>query len=232
MPLVYGHGPVDGTGAPINVLSSYPECRAAGADGVELDLRLTRDGALAVIHDPHLPDGRAVAETRVGELPPEIPLLDQVLDATRGLVVNVEVKNYRRDPAWDPGQAVTEKLVDLLSARSWTDEVLVSCFEVATIDRVRALAPSVPTALLYFSLRPAAELLEVAVTHGHRVVHPFDTMVDDDFMRTARSSSLAVNVWLADDAPPARLVELAVMGADGLITPQISAARAAAASVS
>ena len=228
MTRVFGHGPVDGAGAPINVLASYPECRAAGADGVELDLRLTGDGALAVIHDPDLPDGRPVAQTRADDLPPEVPLLDQVLDATRGLVVNIEVKNYPRDPAWDPGQAVTERLAELLSARSWTDEVLVSCFEVATIDRLLALAPRVSTALLYFSRRPAAELLEVAVAHGHSVVHPYDTMVDEVFMRTARSSGLAVNVWLADDAPAARLAELVALGVDGLITPQISAARAAA----
>jgi glycerophosphoryl diester phosphodiesterase len=224
---IIGHGPVDGTGAPINVMASYPECRAAGVDGVELDLRLTRDGALVVIHDPDLPDGRAVAETRVDLLPPEVPLLEQVLDATRGLVVNVEIKNHPRDPAWDPDQTIVSQLVDLLAARSWTDEVLVSCFEVATIDCLQELAAGVPTALLYFSRRPADELLSVAVGHGHRVVHPYDTMVDEVFMRTARSLSLAVNVWLADDAPPSRLGDLVALGVDGLITPQISAARAA-----
>ena len=227
MTLVYGHGPVDGAGAPINVLASYPECRAAGVDGVELDLRLSGDGALVVIHDPELPDGRAVADTASADLPPDIPLLEQVLDATRGLVVNVEIKNYPRDPAWDPSQAMTDKLLELLEARSWSDDVIVSCFDVATIDRVRAVAPEVPTAMLYFSRRPAAELLEEVVDHGHAVVHPYDTMVDEVFMDTARDLSVAVNVWLADEAPEGRLGQLADLGVDGLITPQVTAARAA-----
>jgi glycerophosphoryl diester phosphodiesterase len=225
--LVFGHGPVDGIGAPINQLSSYPECWAAGAEGVELDVRVCVDRGLAVTHDPILPDGRPVAEVSAAELPAHVPLLQQVLDATTGLIVNIEIKNYPGDPAFDPGQRVTRQILELLAGRSGADRVLISCFDVAALDLVLAEARGLSTALLYLSRRPPAELLAIAVDHGHRTVHPYDTMVDQAFMDLARDRSLQVNVWSADDAPTSRLVQLVSLGVDGLITPQVTAARSA-----
>ena len=224
---MFGHGPVDGTGAPLNELASYAECRAAGAHGVELDVRMTADGAIAVTHDPHLPDGRAVSAVARTDLPSQVPLLDQALDAATGLVVNVEIKNYPRDPGYDPDQKVTLRVLELLAGRSWRDQVLISCFDVAAVDLVRAEAPAVPTALLYLSRRPASVLLGFAADRGHPTVHPFESMVDETFMETARSLAMRVNVWTGDDTPTARLRELVVLGVDGLITPHITSALAA-----
>ena len=47
-----------------NTLEAFHAAVAQGADGVELDVRRTADGALAVHHDAHLPDGRAIVLTR------------------------------------------------------------------------------------------------------------------------------------------------------------------------
>ena len=87
---------------PENTLAAFRRAREDGADLVELDVRLTVDGALAVVHDPLLGDGRVVAETDSFDLPDHIPLLDAALEACAGLVVNVEIKSSPREPGFDP----------------------------------------------------------------------------------------------------------------------------------
>ena len=52
-----------------NTLAAFARARRLGADGVELDVRLTRDGALAVHHDPVVPGVGAVADLARAELP-------------------------------------------------------------------------------------------------------------------------------------------------------------------
>lgn len=206
---MFGHGPVDGVGAPINSLASVADCRAAGANGIECDVRITPAGELVVTHDP------------VGDA--DVPRLGPFLDACEGLTVNIEIKNFPKDPDFDPSQRVTNAVLALLAVRHGLDDVLVSCFDVAALDRVRANAPHIPTALLYLSRRQPAELLDLAVEHGHGVVHPYDTMVDAAFMDAARARSLQVNVWLDDES---RLATLASLGVDGVITHAVTAARA------
>jgi glycerophosphoryl diester phosphodiesterase len=229
--LVLGHGPEGDVPHGINRLPSFEWCRDLGADGVECDVRLTADDELVVVHDPVLANGRALGACRRAELPEWIPSLSSVLDACTGLLVNVELKNFPRDPGFDPDQRVTHRLIELLVAeRSGRDRVLVSCFDTAAIDVVRAGASEVPTALLLLSRRPAAELLDVAVRHGHSVVHPYDTMVDAAFVEAARTRDLAVNVWFGEDVGVDRLRALVDLGVDGLITSDVAAAREAVGS--
>ena len=216
---VFGHGPVDGVGASINTLASVDECRAAGVDGIECDVRLTADGEVVVIHD-------AIGEASRHQLAPSVPTLVEFLDACAGLTVNIEIKNFPKDPDFDPAQRVTNAVIALLQQRDWADDVIVSCFDVAALDVVRTARPAARTALLYLSRRPASELLDLAVEHGHAIVHPFDTMVDDAFLAEARTRSLEVNVWLDEDET--RLSELASLGVEGVITSAVTAARGAA----
>ena len=153
-------------------------------------------------------------------------MLADVLDVCDGLLVNVEIKNYPRDPAFDPSQRVTRRVLELLGSRGGRDRVLVSCFDFGCVDLVRDAG--VDTAMLYLSRRPAPELLDAVVRHGHRVVHPYDTMVDAGFMDAARDRGLAVNVWL--EAGNERMRELVALGVDGLITSDVTGALAASRS--
>src|SRR4029077_1113864 len=88
-----------------------------------------------------------------------------------GLLVNVEIKNAPTDRDWDPSDRAAELLVDLLTAREGRDRVLVSSFNLATIDRVRSLAPGLRTALLTYGTDPLEALL-IAESHGHSALHP------------------------------------------------------------
>ena len=199
--------------------------RQRGADGVELDVRRTADDQLVAIHDHQLPNGRAIAATRRSDLPADIATLSEVLDLCAGLVVNIEIKNFRSDPGFDPSERITDLVVDLLEARRLGDNVIVSSFGMGCIDRVRARQPALPTAALLLSRRPVEQVLGPVVEHGHRIVHPYDTMVDPAFMAFARSHSLEVNVWFGDDESAARIEELIGFGVDGIITSDPGAVR-------
>ena len=222
---LFGHGPEDGTGPTINTLESFGWCREHGVDGVELDVRRTIDDQLVVVHDARIADGRLVAQVERTSMPQFVPELDQVLSACTGMTVNIEIKNFTSDPCFDPAERITDLVVNLLEARGGNDDVLISCFGLGSIDRVRSRAPALPTGFLLLSRRPAAELLDAAVEHGHAIVHPYDTMVDEAFMEAAVARGLEVNVWFGDVSRD-RLRELVALGVDGLITSDVKTARA------
>jgi len=221
---VFGHGPEDGSGPPINTLPSFAWCRDQGADGVELDVRRTADDGLVVIHDSEVDVG-AVADAERRHLPPHVPDLADALDSCAGMVVNVELKNFPSDPGFDAGQRLTHLVLELLDARAGRDRVLISCFDVAALDVVKERAPHLETAWLLLSRRPAAELLDPVVDHGHTTVHPYDTMVCDTFMDAATARDLLVNTWTLEVGPE-RLRALVALGVHGLITPEVATARA------
>ena len=95
--LAYGHGDESAANR-INTLDAFARARAAGADGIELDLRRTADDQLVVIHDPQLRDGRRIDEVPRAEPSDEIPALAIVLDLCLGMRVNLEIMNYPLDP--------------------------------------------------------------------------------------------------------------------------------------
>ncbi len=149
-----------------------------GADGVELDVRRTADGRLAVVHDAHLPDGRAVVETAWSAMPPGTADLDAVLDACAGLaLVNVEIKNWPDDVDFDPSFAHVDAVVAALAGRPAEERsrFVVSCFHLPSVDRVRELAPDLVTAWLVIGPpgdAEAGQMVAEVVAHGHQALHP------------------------------------------------------------
>lgn len=198
-----------------NTLAAFRRAAAMGSDGVELDVRRSADGALVVHHDAHLPDGRAILDLRADELPDHVPLLDAALDACRGMVVNVEIKNWPQDSDFDPDNTLVPPVLEACRGR----EVLISSFNIATVDRVRELDASVPTAWLV-SFAPdrdrAGRLVQMCAQHGHPVLHPHELTVDDHLVTLCRAKGIAVNPWTVDD--PARMRVLADLGVDGIVT--------------
>ena len=199
---------------PENSLEAFRGARGLGATWVELDVRRTADGRLAVHHDAHLGDGRAIVALTAAELPSAVPSLAEALDACAPLGVNVEIKNSPNDVDFDPSAALVAPVVADIRAASVA--VLVSSFHPPTLDRVREVDPSIETAQLTFDLSDPVRTIERAVAAGHVAVHPFDVTVTPDLVALAHDAGLQVNVWTVDD--PARMVALAEMGVDGIVT--------------
>lgn len=222
IPLLYGHRGASAD-APENTLAAFWMARGQDADGVELDVRRSADGALVLHHDAALPDGRVVAHTPQAELPASVPTLARALDVCVGLVVNIEIKNSPFDPDHDPDRQVADQVVGLLHERAGRDRVLVSSFDLRTVDRVKELDADVPTGFLTFIDPIGHESVQLAAHRGHDAVHPHEATVDAALVDFAHELGLEVNVWTVDDAT--RLHALTAMGVDGIITNVPGAAR-------
>jgi glycerophosphoryl diester phosphodiesterase len=200
--------------APENTVAAFRLAVAMGADMVELDVRRTADRALAVHHDAHLPAGPAVVNVLAADLPPHVPLLEEALDACAGVDVNIEIKNTPGEPDRDGTQFVAGEVVGAVRRGGRHGRVLVSSFDLAAVDRVRALDPGIATAWLV--VRADAATVATTVAHGHGALHPHHAAVDAALVEAAHRAGLDVNVWTVDD--PARMAQLVALGVDAICT--------------
>jgi glycerophosphoryl diester phosphodiesterase len=224
-PLVLGH-----RGAPRvereNTVEAFRRAVELGADGVELDVRRTADGALVVHHDAVVEGvGPIVAATaaRLAGAAPWVPTLADALAACAGALVNVEIKNFPGEPDWDPDQEVGQALPGQLGDA----DVVVSSFLSAAAERVREVAPGVATGLLVLPGDPRGRI-DDAVERGHDALHPCDRGLDAATVAAVvarcHDAGLRCHVWTVDD--PERMRLWAGAGVDALITNVPDVARA------
>ena len=137
-----------------NTVLAFRAAGDMGADGVELDVRLTADGHLVVHHDSRLEDGRDICALQRSELPAHIPTMHEALDACAGMWVNVEIKNDEKEPDFDSSDSVAELVARALVERNENSRFLISSFRRETINKVHDFAPELRTAwLMLFLLR-------------------------------------------------------------------------------
>lgn len=204
--------------APENTLASFERALAVGADGVELDVHLSRDGQAVVLHDRLLnrtTDGSgAVDHHTVEELRrldagwhfgPEfagerIPLLADVLDLMRGRgEVQVELKGLT------PGLHV--EVVRLVEAVGMVDQVIVTSFLHALIRGVKELDPALRTGALLApegQIRSPGQLgyeeaVGLAVSARADTILPHFSLACEELFALARNAGLTPGAWTVDD---------------------------------
>ena len=220
------------TQAPANTLSAF--CLAADleADGVELDVQLSRDGEVVVIHDftvdattngsgpvahktlaelQALDAGSWFDATFAGE---HIPTLQEVMDAVgHRLLLNIEIKL----PFTLVNTGLETEVVRLIEDNDLVDRVLVSSFHPLALRRVKSINPRIPTGLLYAHDLPIylrRAWLSPFIPHEAR--HPNFSMVTLAYMRAMKAKGYRVNVWTVDD--PNEMRRLLGLGVDAIIT--------------
>ena len=200
-----------------------------GVDMIELDVQLTRDGRLIVLHDRELGrtvQGRgAVREHTLAELceldagawfaleyvGAHVPSLDEVLDLTAGrAALNVEIKSPA--PDWD---ATAHVLLDLLTAKGRIDSTVVSSFETGALRAVRERSTSARIGVLWQSA-DFDPLWLLAEGLAARSVHLLGGLVDAAVLETAHGRRLDVIAWTVND--PEAIARLAALGVDGIIS--------------
>ena len=199
-----------------NTIEAFEAARRLGADMVELDVRRTRDQALVIHHDASIPDLGPIVELERDALPAWVPTLEQAIEACRGMVVNIEVKSSPFDPDFDENRWVAAAVAAMVEERVWADRVLVSSFDLVSIDRVRAVDDAIPTALLTLPGIDTHAIAATARDHGHRVLHPHDIAVTPGLVEHLHAEGMTVNVWTVDD--PDRMRALVDMAVDGICT--------------
>jgi glycerophosphoryl diester phosphodiesterase len=233
-PLVVGHR---GASAeyPENTLAAFEGAIEAGADVVELDVRLTSDGVPVVMHDADVAettDGAGFVHTftldglkrlnasRNGPRT-EVPTLHEALQLLTGRVgVNVEVKNLPGEPAFDsPREEAVERTLALLDEIGFVGSVLISSFNWLCIERVRELSPQTPTGFLSSPLIDARASLVYARSAGHSHVLPHAAAVfaaGEGFVDEAHRDGIQVGTWTVDEVDA--MERLFAMGVDALAT--------------
>jgi glycerophosphoryl diester phosphodiesterase len=209
--------------APENSMTAFRLAEAAGADGIELDVHLSRDGQPVVIHDETVDrttSGHgAVADLTAAELRDldagawfaaefrgePVPLLTDVLAwAESRIRLNIEIKTQ------GAGQAVLEALKDFPQTRA-----LISSFNHKLLFRIRQADSNIPIGFLTDSRfwRIAARR---AVTCAAESFHPPEKFVTRALVNWCHSHALSVYPWTVD--PPARKTSLLRIGVDGFFT--------------
>ena len=245
MTLVVGHR---GASAhrPENTLPSFELAVEQGVDAIELDVHLTADGQLAVIHDATLErttdEAGTVAEMtmdairgadagyRFGtdeETHPyrgqglRVPTLPEVLEwLPEGVGLVVELKST------DAADATVKALRDSQVVKAGLATVI--SFEEQAIERVRELDETLPTGLLLVPFDKVERGLSWAVEHRHQGVHPWEGDLGLDPMRLiAQAMAFGIRLGCYVVNEPARMQHLAAAGLWGFVTDVPDVARAA-----
>jgi glycerophosphoryl diester phosphodiesterase len=202
-----------------------------GADGVELDVQVSKDGEAVVIHDftvDATTDGQgAVRDKTLTELKEldagswfdarfageRIPTLEEVIvEVGHRLLLNIELKTR----AFASTNLVAE-VVRLIEDHNLVQRVIVSSFNPLPLRQVKRLNHHIPTGLIYSFDLPAnllrALLLLLA---GPDALHPEKRLVTQEYMGWAKGRGYRVNAWTVDE--PAEMERLIALGVDSIIT--------------
>jgi glycerophosphoryl diester phosphodiesterase len=209
--------------SPENTLAALERAIAAGADFAEIDIQLTRDGVLVVVHDADLMrvagDPRRISEVTHPELgdvvqrpddgsPPaerRVATLDEFMERARGRIgLSIELKYYGPDPA------LARTAVERVRALGMGDQVVLMSLSATAVEELARLAPDLTIG--YVSGAAVGDPTRLPV-HFLAVARPAAT---PRLLRSSRERGLDVQVWTVNRATV--MAELIERGVDGLIT--------------
>ncbi len=217
--------------APDNTLPAFLLAAELGADGIELDVQLTRDGELVVIHDFVLEtttDGQGpVRDRTLAELKEldagswfdpvfsgqRIPTLQEVIEVVgHRLLLNIELKTTSLQ---DDG--LVAAVVRTIEDNHLLDQTIVSSFNPLAVWRVKVKNPWIFTGLLY---APQMPIVARRPWLRHLVqpdaLHPHYTLVDEQRVHWAKKRGYRVHTWTVDE--PGDMRQLIRQGVDLIIT--------------
>ncbi|MFJ9379873.1 glycerophosphodiester phosphodiesterase [Streptomyces sp. NPDC101455] len=211
--LTIGHRGVMGL-EPENTLRSFVAAEQAGLDVIELDLHLSKDGALVVMHDADVDrttDGTGpIAERTLGELRTldagrgeRVPVFEEVLDAVTS-PVQAEIKDL----------AAARALAEVMHRRNLVERVEVSSFHDEAIAEIARLVPGVRTALIASRFGP--DVVERATEAGAETVCLNIRRLTLEVVEAARKADLKIIGWVVNTQDQLRLVR--ALGLDGATT--------------
>lgn len=199
-----------------NTLEAFRAAVEMRVDGVELDVRRTRDGVLVVNHDPEV-EGAVISRAVRTALPAYVATLEEALAVLDGVKVNVEIKNIQEpsEPSYDSSGQFAGEVLALLRGVGWTDRVIISCFDEATCARVRDLDATIEVGRLLWGVDLSSALVRARAL-GLNAVHPHFSTLSQGAMDQARELGLDVNVWTVND--PDQIARVAALGVASIIT--------------
>jgi glycerophosphoryl diester phosphodiesterase len=218
---------------PENTLAAFRAAMDAGVDMIELDVVLSKDRRLVVIHDDSL--GRTtngtglVRDHTLTELKKldagswfdsrfcgeRLPTLEEVLDLVGGQVaLNIEIKRSAYEPHAPP-DAIERQVVDLVRRKKMTSSTLISSFEWRVLENIKGLEEAPAVAVLSF-YPDGDNHLEACRKLRAFSWHPSHLELREEHVREMHEAGIPVFPYNAD--APEDIKRMLEMGVDGLIT--------------
>lgn len=248
LPLIIGHRGASAV-APENTMAAFRKAIEVGADGIEFDVRLSRDGVPVVIHDETLHrtglrsdyvsclSAEELQQVSVGKwfgiqrgsadgyANETLPTLQQLLNhfSTGDSLLYLELKCQPEETS-----QIASITWNALKDYSIQERVIVECFDLQVIREVKRVAPQLKTAALFQPrmLRPHSwsssnRLVDEARNVGADEIALHYKLADDRTIESALSAGLKVVIWTVDD--PAWVIRSRNLGVHALITNDPSA---------
>lgn len=229
-PAVQGHRGASGL-APENTLAAFRTAIALGADGVELDLQVSRDGAVVVIHDDTL-DRTTDRQGRIADLTlaeireadagirfaaasrgERVPTLSEVIalvkaEAGPAFRLNLEIK-FAAGREGEPPD-IEARVLAVLRETDFVHRVTVQSFHHPSPETMKRLEPRIPTGLLVGARRPVADPVAAVRRRGAEYFAPNFQLVTAELVSSLHAAGIPLAVWTVND--PAEMRRLIALG--------------------
>lgn len=213
---------------PENTMIAFKKAYELGADGIELDVQLSRDGQLVVAHDETIDrvsdktgfikdyDLAELKHFKFNKMFPEcedfeIPTLEEVYAWAKytPLEINVELKTNKI--SYD---GIEEKALELTKKYVLLNRVIFSCFNKDSLNKIKSMAPNARVGLLFSSKNDYRGEVDYAVEHKYEALHPsYKCLSDRKFVRDCFRKNVNLNVWnVKDDKQIRKCISLGVSG--------------------
>lgn len=215
---------------PENTMLAFEKAAEIKADGVELDVHLSKDGEVMIMHDEALvrTAGRegVVSDYTRSELErisagrtkddqygfTPIPSLEEFLSFLNktSMMVNIELKTA---PVYYPG--IEEKTLSLVHRFSLENRVIFSSFNWLSVLKLKRLCPEIPGGLLIEA--PQIKNIGYEIQDlGLQSYHPAYALLSDEVVSECHKNGTAINVWTVNDEKSMK--QCKAWNIDGLIT--------------
>ena len=229
-PIIFAHRG-DFAHAPENTLPSFEQALQKGADGVELDAKLTSDGHVIVIHDPTV-DRTTNGKGRVASLSLEearkldagswfnekytgtkMPLLEEVFDLVgKDKLINIELTNYSTSR-----DGLALKVCELIKKHNNHSQIIFSSFFSSNLKIASKTLPEIPRGLLAMPGLVGLWARSFGFMFGdYQALHPHISNASKEQVLRAHRIKRRVHVWTANTSE--EVMRLKEWGVDGIFT--------------
>ena len=223
--------------APENTLPSFSQAIQKGADGVELDAKLTVDGHVIVIHDETV-DRTTNGKGKVASFTLEdirrldagawfgakfagtqVPLLEEVFETVgKNRLINIELTNY-----FSPRDGLVKKVCELIKRHNNAGQIIFSSFLPSNLKVAAQILPEIPRGLLAMPGVLGWWARSFGFMFGdYLALHPHISSVSREQIQRAHRIKRRVHVWTANE--PEDVKRLSDWGVDGMFTDDPAAA--------
>jgi len=230
-PILFAHRG-DSAHAPENTLPAFQQALQKGADGVELDAKLTADGHVIVIHDATVDrttDGKgkvasftleAMRKLDAGKRFNEkfagtkVPLLEEVFEIVgKDKMINIELTNYYSTSH----DGLVLKICELIKRHNNQGQILFSSFFASNLKIAAQALPEIPRGLLAMKGVLGLWARSFGFMFGdYQALHPYITSTSREQIQRAHRLNRRVHVWTVNT--PEQILQLKDWGVDGIIT--------------